>query len=180
MVPPPFISSDILHLILPAARESAAHLLSLYPDIPLTVDGYMMQYDTALALLWPTVTLQPGAYRLVQHLHAHGVPMALATGSRRKNYVAKTQHLTDLFACFGDRVVCGDDLHNGMRGKPAPDIFLIAAREMLGFGVGDTHGPCTEREKEARARGLVFEDGIMGLQGASRAGMSGASSLSPL
>jgi len=160
------------HIMGRPAREAFADLLSICPGIPLTVDTFLTQYDTALTLLWPTVTPLPGAYRLVRHLHAHGVPMALATSSRRKNYVAKTRHLRDMFVNFGDRVVCGDDLHSGMRGKPAPDIFLVAARELLGIAVGDTHGPCTEREREARRRGLVFEDGIAGMQGAKRAGMS--------
>lgn len=140
----------------------------------------MTQYDNALACLWPTVILQPGAHRLIQHLHKHGVPMALATGSRRKNYIAKTRHLENLFAFFGDRIVCGDDLPSGLSGKPSPDLFLIAAREMLGFGVGEKHGPCTERERVERERGLVFEDGIAGLQGARRAGMSGMLPFSPL
>jgi pseudouridine-5'-monophosphatase len=149
------------------------HLLSLNPDLPLTVDAYIKQYDAGLARLWPTVKALPGAHRLVSHLHTHGVPMALATGSRRKNYVSKAQHLADLFACFGDRVVCGDDLRDGMRGKPAPDIFLMVAREKLGLGVGSAQDVCTEAEREVRARGLVFEDGIQGWQGAKRAGMSG-------
>jgi pseudouridine 5'-phosphatase len=148
--------------------------------MPLDVDAYMTEYDTGLARLWPTVRPLPGAHRLVQHLHARGVPMALATGSRRKNYVAKTQHLADLFACFGDRVVCGDDLHGGMSGKPAPDIFLMAAREKLGLSVGGAQDACTEAEREVRGRGLVFEDGIPGLQSAMRAGMSGALRLSAL
>jgi pseudouridine 5'-phosphatase len=146
----------------------------------LTVDEYLAQYDTALASLWPTVTLLPGALKLVQHLHEHGVPLAIATGSRRKNYLAKTQHLPALFTLFADRVVCGDDLRKGMSGKPAPDIFLLAAREILGFSVGDANCSCTEGERVEREKGLVFEDGISGLQGARRAGMSGTLSLWPL
>jgi pseudouridine-5'-monophosphatase len=156
------------------------HLLSLYPDLPLTVDAYITQYDAGLARLFPTVTPLPGALRLIQHLHAHGVPMAAASSSRRKNYVQKTQHLADLFACFGDRVVCGDDLRDGMRGKPEPDIFLMAAREKLGLDVGGVDGACTEAQREVRGRGLVFEDGIPGMKGAKRAGMAGVLSLSPL
>jgi len=138
----------------------------------LTVDDYLTQYDTALASLWPTVTFLPGALKLVQHLHKHGVPMAIATGSRRKNYLAKTRHLSALFSLFGDHVVCGDDLRKGMSGKPAPDIFLLAAREILGLNVGVANSPCTEGERAERERGLVFEDGISGLQGGKRAGMS--------
>ena len=139
----------LLHLITLAAREAAAHILSVFPDLPLNIDAYMAEYDAGLDRLWPTVQPLPGAYRLVRHLHAHGVPMALATGSRRKNYISKTRHLADLFACFGDRVVCGDDLRGDMSGKPAPDIFLMAAREKLGLDVGVAREACTGEEKKS-------------------------------
>jgi pseudouridine 5'-phosphatase len=173
------LSSKLHRLIPPAIREATAYLLSLFPDLPLTVDAYITHYDAGLACLLPTVTPLPGVCRLIQHFHAHGVPMAIATGCRRKNYDLKTQHLADLFACFGDRVVCGDDLRDGMRGKPTPDIFLMAAREKLSLDVGGVQGACTEAEREVRGRGLVFEDGIPGVQGAKRAGMSGVLSLLP-
>jgi pseudouridine 5'-phosphatase len=130
-----------------------------------------------LACLSSTIVPLPGAEKLVRHLHSHRIPMALATGSRRKNYLLKTQHLADLFGYFGDRVVCGDDLTDGMKGKPEPDIFLMAAREKLGLNVGNAQGICTDAEKEARSKVLVFEDGISGLQSAKRAGMSGEDSL---
>lgn len=109
--------------------------------------------------------LLPGAARLVRHLHAHGVPICLATGSQRRNVEAKTRHLRDVFACFEGRIVCGDDepgvrrsargglrdeggedvdvdVEKGalwaetMRGKPHPDMFLRAAGEVLGRDVG--------------------------------------------
>ena len=37
-----------------------------------------------------------------------------------------------IFDVFGDRVICGDDDIVG-RGKPTPDIFLIAAKHGLGI-----------------------------------------------
>lgn len=37
------------------------------------------------------------------------MPIAIATGSKRKNYDIKTSHLQHLFAHFGDKVLCGDD-----------------------------------------------------------------------
>jgi pseudouridine-5'-monophosphatase len=59
-----------------------------------------------------------------------------------------------------------------MRGKPNPDVFLVAAREFLGRAVGDGE-ECTDSEKLERAKGLVFEDAIPGMQAGKRAGMSG-------
>jgi len=68
-------------------------------------------------------------------------------------------------------VVCSDDkgvLKEG-RGKPAPDIFLAAAR-LLGMDVG-INEEATEGEETIRANGLVFEDAVPGVIAAKRAGM---------
>lgn len=70
------------------------------------------------------MSLLPGAARLVRHLHTHGVPICLATGSQRRNFEAKTRHLGDVFGCFEGRIVCGDDgagvrrsVRGGLRGE---------------------------------------------------------------
>ena len=127
---------------------------------------------------WPSVRPLPGAIKLVKHLHAHKVPMALATGSQRRNFELKSSHLGVLFDCFEGRVVCADDgLFPPGRGKPHPDIFLVAAERFLGrdVGVGEVgEGRVSEAQRGVRAKGLVFEDGIPGVQAGKRAGMSGA------
>jgi pseudouridine-5'-monophosphatase len=84
----------------------------------------------------------------------------------------KTGHLVDVFRCFEGKVVCGDDYSGKIRGKPEPDIFLIAAREQLGRNVGEGT-ECSEVEQEERGKGLVFEDALPGMQAGKRAGMSG-------
>jgi len=152
-------------------REAAAHLLSFFPDIPLTLDSYLTQRDTAQDLIWPTVQPLPGVRKLVQHLHAHKIPIAVATGSRRRNFQLKTTNLPDIFGCFDGRVVCGDDYAGKMKGKPSPDVFLAAARDLLGRAVGEDEA-CTDAEMIERAKGLVFEDAIPGMQAGKRAGMS--------
>jgi pseudouridine-5'-monophosphatase len=114
----------------------------------------------------------PGAVRLVKHLHAHGIPIAVATSSRRFYFLGKARYSPDLFACFGNRAVCGDD--QGIeKVKPAPDLFLAAAREKLGLDVGTPDGVCVSAQMIARSKGLVFEDAVIGIQAAKRAGMSG-------
>ncbi|KAJ3973095.1 HAD-like domain-containing protein [Lentinula raphanica] len=159
-------------------REAALHLLSFFPDIPLKLEDYLIQRNILQDLAWPTVPLLPGVRKLVLHLRRHNIPIAVATGSRRKNYEMKTGHLEDVFGCFEGKVICGDDPRPGMRGKPDPDIFLIAAKEMLGRDIGPVQGEdeegvsLTEEHKSERRRGLVLEDGLPGMQAGKRAGMS--------
>jgi pseudouridine-5'-monophosphatase len=116
--------------------------------------------------------------KLVRHLYAHNIPIAIATGSYRHHYTLKTQNLSSVFGCFEGRVICADDDGGGsekrLRPKPYPDVFLRAAREKLGRGVGNGENEeCTEAEREERKKGLVFEDALLGMQAGKRAGMSG-------
>ncbi|THG95977.1 hypothetical protein EW026_g5769 [Hermanssonia centrifuga] len=158
-------------------REAAAHLLSFFPDLPpdFTIDTYLSLRQTQQDLLWPTVQPLPGAVKLVSHLHKHKFPIAVATGSQRRNYEQKSSHLMDvLFGKFEGKVVCADDgLVRPGRGKPHPDIFLVTAKEKLGRDVGEgqeSEGRVTERQREERVKGLVFEDAIPGMQAGKRAG----------
>ncbi|KAI0744120.1 HAD-like protein [Daedaleopsis nitida] len=159
-------------------REAAAHLLSFFPDLPpsFSIDYYLSARRALQDARWPSVQPLPGALRLVRHLAAHGVPLALATGSQRRNFELKASHLGALFGCFKGAVVCADDgLVAPGRGKPHPDIFLVAAERFLGRDVGAgevDEARVSEAQRSVRAKGLVFEDGIPGVQAGKRAGMS--------
>lgn len=157
-----------------AERPAAEHLLSFFPDIDLTIDDYLMQRNKLQDERFPTVPLLPGVKRLVCHLKANNIPMAIATGSRRRNYELKTGHLQDVFGLFEGKVVCADDARYKIRGKPAPDIFIVAARELLSRNVGPIDGAIAENQGEERRRGLVFEDALPGMQAGKKAGMSGS------
>lgn len=83
----------------------------------------------------------------------HGrVPMSVASNGVREN-VEATLVATKLRPLF-DYVVTADDVEHG---KPAPDVYLEAAR----------------RIKVEPARCIVFEDSDEGLEAAHRAGMRG-------
>ncbi|KAF8197883.1 HAD-like domain-containing protein [Pholiota molesta] len=153
-------------------REAGLHTLSFFPDIPLGVDEFLRERNRVQDLLWPTVPLMPGIRKLVFHLRKHGIPMAVATSSRRRNFEMKTAHHQDIFECFEGRVICGDDKQYNMKGKPAPDIFLLTAATFLGRDVGSPDAVPTEKNIEEREKGLVFEDAIPGVQAGKRAGMS--------
>lgn len=80
------------------------------------------------------IGLRPGCAALLDHLDAAGIPAAIATSSSR----AGARYKLDRAGLAGRLpFVCRDDV---ARGKPAPDVFLAAARllgaepaECLGF-----------------------------------------------
>ena len=160
----------LLHV---AAKDAASFLLSFFPDIPLDAETYLEQRGRMQDALWPTVPLLPGALKLVHHLKKHNIPIAVATSSSRRNFDLKRAHLQSLFDCFEGKVICGD--HKNMKGKPAPDIFLTTAREMLNRDVGYPDVSETDTHIHERRKGLVFEDALPGVQAGKRAGMSGMS-----
>ena len=62
----------------------------------------------------------------MKHFHNLGIPMALATGSANPDFLVKISKRKELFSlCL--HAVCSDD-SEVKNGKPAPDIYLIAAK----------------------------------------------------
>ncbi len=95
------------------------------------------------------IPLMPGAAELLGRIDSLGLPMALATSSRRTPALTKLA-VADLARWFR-KVVTFDDV---AQAKPAPDPYLLAAAWL---GV-------------APARCLVFEDSDPGAQSAAAAG----------
>ncbi|ANZ17766.1 HAD family hydrolase [Streptomyces noursei] len=94
----------------------------------------------------------PGVAAVLEKLAADGVPYCVgSSGSHERIRVALTK--TGLFERFGaERVFSSQDV---ARGKPAPDLFLHAAKEM-----GVAPGRCA-----------VVEDSPLGVRAAVAAGM---------
>ena len=63
----------------------------------------------------------------MQHLKKNNIPIALATSSSEESSDLKTQKWKHLFDLFNHKVYGGSD-PEVIRGKPHPDIFLIAAK----------------------------------------------------
>ena len=91
-----------------------------------------------------------GLHDLIERLRVERIPIALATSAPKPNVVHTLAEL-DLAAEF-PVIVRGDEV---ARGKPAPDVFIEAARR-LGVDAADC---------------LVFEDAPMGIAAAQAAGM---------
>lgn len=67
----------------------------------------------------------------MKHLHENNVPIALATSSSKESVEVKTTHHRELFNLFGHKVMGSSD-PDVKEGKPAPDIFLVAAKRFEG------------------------------------------------
>jgi beta-phosphoglucomutase len=91
-----------------------------------------------------------GLHALIDRLEEEGIPVALATSAPQLN-VSHTLAELDLADAF-PIIVRGDEV---ARGKPAPDVFIEAARRL-----GVDPAEC-----------LVFEDAPMGIVAAQAAGM---------
>ncbi|KAG8953529.1 hypothetical protein FRC04_002371 [Tulasnella sp. 424] len=160
-----------------AERVAVEWLFNRFPDIPLSIDEYVTERRARQDALFHTCQPLPGVIKLVKHLAKHQIPMAVATGSLKRNYYLKTKHLPELFEPFAKGVICREDLRLEDRNKPRPDVFLLAA-ELLGrkVGTGDVSSLDAEGEEgkallAERARGLVLEDSTVGLEAGRRAGM---------
>ena len=101
----------------------------------------------------PHCRAMPGALHLTHCFSSHGIMQAIATCSKKILFELKTKNHQNWLKLF-DCIVLGDD-PAVEKGKPAPDIFLIAAYRM-------------GAEPEYY---LVFEVSPSGIQAALAAGM---------
>jgi HAD superfamily hydrolase (TIGR01509 family) len=120
--------------------------------IPMTAEEFVRARDSRLLPLYASAPPMRGALELTRHLHGRGVPQAVATSSTRVTLASKRSGHPEWFEMFGAIVTSEDVVH----GKPAPDIFLEAARRL-----GAPPESC-----------LVFEDAPIGVEAALAAGMT--------
>jgi len=90
----------------------------------------------------------PGISELLNALDFGGIKKAIASGSRNARLILDNLHMVDRFDVIVDGTMC-------QKSKPAPDIFLLAAR-MLSVS------PCSC---------AVIEDSQVGIEAAAKAGM---------
>lgn len=123
-------------------------------------DGYEIDEETDVLIaqyavlrteaLRGAVQAMPGAHDIVARARRAGLPVALATSGMRV-HVDISLGETGLAGRF-DSETTGDDVN---RGKPAPDLFLLAASRI---GV-------------APGAAIVLEDSPLGVEAATNAGM---------
>ena len=120
-----------------------------FPDVD--IPAYIRRtFDLVIETqLAGTPTLKPGVREILAHCRERGVKTAIATSSILR-LVRHNLAMTGL-ADYFDVIVTGQDV---ARGKPAPDIFLLAARK-LQLPPEDC---------------VVFEDAFTGIRAAHAAG----------
>lgn len=109
------------------------------------MDAYIEDYVTRRG-----TPVKPGLFELLDRLDELRLPRAVASSSPMKR-ILRNLEMAGLSARF-DAVVCGDDV---ALGKPAPDIFLAAARAL------DIAPACC----------MALEDSPSGVAAAKAAGM---------
>ena len=120
------------------------------PEAVLTPVQYVQEYFDEVLAMYETIPAWPGTLELLSALQAAGFPMAIATSSPRASFDKKMVYHPTLLTKMS-AVVTGDEVAHG---KPAPDIFVEAARRL----------GCDP------ARCVVFEDSPLGVMGAHAAG----------
>lgn len=116
------------------------------------VDNFWANWETRLGELCLNVKACEGADELVRKLKKANVPMAIATSSRKEGVERKRAKHGEMFESM--QVIVPGDHEEVKAGKPAPDIYLAAAKQL-----GVHPRQC-----------LAFEDAVSGAQSARAAG----------
>ncbi|XP_065357458.1 probable pseudouridine-5'-phosphatase isoform X1 [Calliphora vicina] len=135
--------------------EMCQRIVEIY-ELPLTAEEYSKLQREVNSKIMKNAPLLPGAERLLRHLHTHNIPFCLATSSGEEMVEIKITNHRELFKLFHHRV-CGSTDPEVKQGKPAPDIFLIAASRFP--------------DKPDPSKCLVFEDAPNGVKAGHSAGM---------
>lgn len=136
------------------AIESVTAIVERY-KLPISPNQYLDRFQELSQTLMPTAELMPGVEKLLRHLSSHKIPIALATSSSKEMYDLKTTRHSKIFDIFDHKVYGSSDDHV-KRGKPAPDIFIVAA------------GRFPDQPDPSQC--LVFEDAPNGVEAAIAAG----------
>lgn len=172
----PALTPSIRARLMGVHDSSNGDLFHDYARLPISREQWARESKEHMQRLFPECAPLPGAERLLSNLSractrgasSERIQLALASSTRSDSYKLKTSNprTKQLLEVFQDeRRILGDDprLAHG-RGKPAPDIYLLAL-EVLNSAAGSSDRPIKPSEC------LVFEDSVAGVEAGRRAGM---------
>lgn len=144
---PPNLQKEIEGM---AFKETAQYFKEHF-DLPLSIEEIMNCWnEMAFRVYSEEIDYKPGAFAFIKKLKEIGIKTAICTSNSKELVAAVGEHLG--FLPYFDTVITACEVGAG---KPAPDIYLEAARRV------------DVSPKEC----LVFEDIVMGLTAGKRAGM---------
>ncbi|ORY07776.1 HAD-like domain-containing protein [Clohesyomyces aquaticus] len=145
----------------------ASQIFHAWAQLPITPEEFYARQSQLQREHFPKTQPLPGVLDLLIGLRKRGVKTALATSSHKGNFELKSSHLPHVFDHFDEehRVLGDDERIAPGRGKPAPDIYLLALKTLN--EVAKANGDEDIRPEEC----LVFEDSVPGVESGRRAGM---------
>lgn len=146
---------DVRMKVMGTTEQNTAETVINELDLPVTVTEFLHRLDDLVRDEFKHLNLMKGAERLLFQLHECGIPFCLATSSGKEMAKIKMSSHSELFKLFSHFVMGSTD-PEVVHGKPAPDIFLIAARRFP--------------DKPDPSKCLVFEDSPNGIKSAIAAG----------
>jgi HAD superfamily hydrolase (TIGR01509 family) len=142
---------ELKRRVMGSDTRTAARMVVEALSLPIQPEEYIAQREAALHTLLRDASPMPGALELLDALGERGIGWGIATsGHRAVTELKLTSHPALREVC----TVCGDDPELA-RGKPAPDIFLLAAKRL-----GAAPLAC-----------VAVEDAVLGARAARDAGM---------
>lgn len=139
---------DVRMKVMGTQAEKSADIVITNMKLPLSVTEFLKLQAQIVRTKFTKIDLMPGAERLLRHLHETKVPFCLATSSGKEMAKLKISKYVELFELFNHRVMGASD-PEVKDGKPAPDIFLVAASRF--------------KDKPQPNKCLVFEDSPNGV-----------------
>lgn len=144
------LDEDFFYSLGGVPTRGVAKIFAMHYGLQIDVEKVFHQKEALFLELKSEMKLIEAVVAFARQGVAHGIPVSVASGGPRDivRHTLELMHLDQLFPV----VVTPEDVAHG---KPAPDMFLLAAKKM---GV-------------APAKCLVFEDAEPGIQAANAAGM---------
>ncbi|KAI7188677.1 putative haloacid-halidohydrolase [Hortaea werneckii] len=166
---------------------SAGKIFQEWAQLPISNEELMRRISELQRGVFPGCKALPGVEALLASLsqarvvvrkregseagvvEEEAMEIALATSSHQANYELKTQHLQPLMSVFpaSNRILGDDPRIPPGRGKPAPDIYLLALETINARRRAQQ--PASAEILPAEC--LVFEDSVPGVEAGRRAGM---------